>query len=29
VLVDLRDLGGALAGGTDEKRPFNGLLDID
>lgn len=29
MLVDLSDLVGALAGGPDKKRPFDGRLDID
>jgi hypothetical protein len=29
MLVDLRDLLRALARGADEKRPFDGRLDVD
>jgi hypothetical protein len=29
MLVDLGDLVGALAWSPDEKRPFNGRLDVD
>jgi hypothetical protein len=29
MLIDLDGIAGALAGGPDEKRPFDGLLNLN